>query len=132
VDWLGGVMLGHRSVAGEAIHRWATKQGAHSVCWTAGGLNLSSDAAALYNGSSGNIFELDDLHRGAIVHPADTIMAAALAVAQRVKRFATSVFRFNRSGLRSGHPRWLVGWTRHYQHWYSTATCGVFGAATAA
>lgn len=131
LDWLSGVMLGHRSVAGEAIDRWATKQGAHGVCWTAGGLNLSCDAAALYNGSLGNIFELDDLHRGAIVHPADTIMAAALAVAQREnvlpQAFLDSIVRAYEVAIRVG----LLAGTRHYQHWYSTATCGVFGAATA-
>jgi 2-methylcitrate dehydratase PrpD len=95
------------------------------------GLNLSSEAAALFNGSLGNIFELDDLHRAAIVHPADTIMAAALAVAQREKvsphAFLDSVVRGYEMAIRIG----LLAGTQHYQHWYSTATCGVFGAATA-
>jgi 2-methylcitrate dehydratase PrpD len=92
---------------------------------------LSSEAAALFNGSLGNIFELDDLHRAAIVHPADTIMAAALAVAQREKvsphAFLDSVVRGYEMAIRIG----LLAGTQHYQHWYSTATCGVFGAATA-
>jgi 2-methylcitrate dehydratase PrpD len=95
------------------------------------GLNLSSEAAALFNGSLGNIYELDDLHRAAIVHPADTIMAAALAVAQREKvsphAFLDSVVRGYEMAIRIG----LLAGTQHYQHWYSTATCGVFGAATA-
>ena len=81
--------------------------------------------------SLGNIFELDDLHRAAIVHPADTIMAAALAVAQREKvsphAFLDSVVRGYEMAIRIG----LLAGTQHYQHWYSTATCGVFGAATA-
>ena len=130
VDWFGSVMLGHRSAAGEAISRWAS-QAPKGACWTVGGLYLSSEAAALYNGSLGNIFELDDLHRGAIVHPADTIMAAALAVAQREQvspqAFLDSVVRGYEVAIRVG----LLSGTKHYQHWYSSATCGVFGAATA-
>ena len=131
VDWLGSVLLGHHSPAGQAISRWASTQASKGPCWTVAGLNLSSEAAALFNGSLGNIFELDDLHRAAIVHPADTIMAAALAVAQREKvsphAFLDSVVRGYDMAIRIG----LLAGTQHYQHWYSTATCGVFGAATA-
>lgn len=131
VDWLGSVMLGHRSPAGEAISRWARTQASKGACWAVEGLYLSSEAAALFNGNLGNIFELDDLHRGAIVHPADTIMAAALAVAQREnvlpQAFLDSVVRGYEVAIRIG----LLAGTRHYEHWYSTATCGVFGAATA-
>ena len=131
VDWFGSVMLGHRSPAGEAIKRWAINQGPKGASWTVGGLYLSSEAAALFNGSLGNIFELDDLHRAAIIHPADTIMAAALAVAQREKvspqAFLDAVIRGYEVAIRVG----LLAGTPHYQHWYSTATCGVFGAATA-
>ena len=130
VDWFGSVMLGHHSAAGEAISRWAA-HAPKGACWTVGGLQLNSDAAALFNGCLGNIFELDDLHRGAVVHPADTIMAAALAVAQREKvspqAFLDAVVRGYEVAIRVG----LLAGTPHYQHWYSTATCGVFGAATA-
>ena len=123
-------MLGHHSAAGEAISRWAA-HAPKGACWTVGGLQLNSDAAAMFNGCLGNIYELDDLHRGAVVHPADTIMAAALAVAQREKvsphAFLDSVVRGYEMAIRIG----LLAGTQHYQHWYSTATCGVFGAATA-
>ena len=123
-------MLGHHSAAGEAISRWAA-HAPKGACWTVGGLQLNSDAAALFNGCLGNIYELDDLHRGAVVHPGDTIMAAALAVAQREKvspqAFLDAVVRGYEVAIRVG----LLAGTPHYQHWYSTATCGVFGAATA-
>ena len=130
VDWFGSVMLGHHSAAGEAISRWAA-HASKGACWTVGGRYLNCESAALSNGSLGNIYELDDLHRGAVVHPADTIMAAALAVAQREKvspqAFLDAVVRGYEVAIRVG----LLAGTPHYQHWYSTATCGVFGAATA-
>lgn len=131
MDWLANVMLGQHSPAGEVITRWAIQHGPKGPCWTMGGRYLSSEAAALYNGSLGNIFELDDLHRGAIVHPADTIMPAVLAVAQREKilpsAFLDAIVRAYEVAIRVG----LLAGTQHYAHWYSTATCGVFGAATA-
>ena len=39
IDWLGSVMLGHHSAAGEAISRWAT-QASKGACWTVGGAVL--------------------------------------------------------------------------------------------
>ena len=131
VDWFGNIILGHGSAAGRALSRWAETHAPHGNCWTVGGRFLSSEAAAMFNGSLGNIFELDDLHRGAIVHPADTIMAAALAIAQREnvlpQAFLDAIIRGYEMAIRVG----LLAGTKHYQHWYSTATCGVFGAATA-
>lgn len=130
LDWFGCVLLGHASPAGAALNRWAA-QTAAGPCWTASGLQLHSEAAALVNGGLGNIDELDDLHRAAVVHPADTIMAAALAVAQREQAtphaLLDAVVRGYEVAIRVG----LLAGTAHYQHWYSTATCGVFGAATA-
>lgn len=131
IDWLGCVLLGHTSPAGEALSRWAA-QAAPGPCWTVGGLSLRSEDAALVNGGLGNIDELDDLHREAVVHPADTLMAAALALAQREQAtphaLLDAVVRGYEVAIRVG----LLAGTAHYQHWYSTATCGVFGAATAA
>ena len=131
IDWLGCVLLGHASPAGQALNRWAL-QAATGPCWTVGGLYLRSEDAALVNGGLGNIDELDDLHREAVVHPADTLMAAALALAQRAQAtphaLLDAVVRGYEVAIRVG----LLAGTAHYQHWYSTATCGVFGAATAA
>jgi 2-methylcitrate dehydratase PrpD len=130
LDWLGCVLLGHTSPAGEALSRWAANTAA-GPCWTVGGLHLSSEAAALVNGGLGNVDELDDLHRAAVVHPADTLMAAALAVAQREQAtpqaLLDAIVRGYEVAIRVG----LLAGTAHYRHWYSTATCGVFGAATA-
>ncbi|MBV5332756.1 MmgE/PrpD family protein [bacterium] len=130
LDWLGCVLLGHNSIAGEALSRWAART-AKGPSWTVGGLHLSSEVAALVNGGLGNVDELDDLHRAAVIHPADTIMAAALAVAQREQTqpgaMLDAIVRGYEVAIRVG----LLSGTSHYRHWYSTATCGVFGAATA-
>ncbi len=130
LDWLGCVLLGHASPAGEALNHWAA-QAAVGPSWTVGGLQLHAEAAALVNGALGNVDELDDLHRAAVVHPGDTIMAAALAMAQREQAtphaLLNAVVRGYEVAIRVG----LLAGPAHYRHWYSTATCGVFGAATA-
>jgi 2-methylcitrate dehydratase PrpD len=130
LDWLGCVLLGHVSPAGEALNRWAA-QTAAGPSWTVGGMQLRTEAAALVNGALGNMDELDDLHRAAVVHPGDTVMAAALAVAQREQvtpqALLDAVVRGYDVAIRVG----LLAGAAHYRHWYSTATCGVFGAATA-
>lgn len=130
LDWLGCVLLGHTSHAGDAFTRWAANA-AVGPCWAVGGLHLNSEAAALVNGGLGNVDELDDLHRAAVVHPADTIMAAALAVAQREKTTPSALLDAIVRGYEVAIRVGLLSGTAHYQHWYSTATCGVFGAATA-
>jgi len=115
IDWLGCVLLSHTSPAGQALSRWAA-QAATGPCWTAGGVYLCSEAAALVNGGLGNIDELDDLHRAAVVHPADTIMAAALAMAQRQQAtpqaFLDAVVRGYEVAIRVG----LLAGTAHYRH----------------
>lgn len=130
LDWFGCILLGHTSTAGAALSRWAAKASV-GPSWTVGGLHLNSEAAALVNGGLGNVDEMDDLHRIAVVHPADTIMAAAMAVAQREEAtphaLLDAIVRGYEVAIRVG----LLSGMSHYRHWYSTATCGVFGAATA-
>jgi 2-methylcitrate dehydratase PrpD len=130
LDWLGCILLGHTSTAGEALGRWSAKTSA-GPSWTAGGLHLSSEVAALVNGGLGNVDELDDLHRAAVVHPADTIMAAAMAMAQREHATPQALLDAMVRGYEVAIRVGLLSGTAHYHHWYSTATCGVFGAATA-
>ena len=89
-------------------------------------------AAALVNGAMAHAVEMDDVHRGAIIHPAAPIIPAALAVAEREgadgKTLLTAVVAGYDVAIRLGE---CVGRT-HYQFWHTTGTCGTFGAAAAA
>ena len=133
LDWLGCALAGRASPTGKAL--------AHAIdpvpagpCWLAGFADRGATAcdAAFLHGGLGSVHELDDLHRAAVVHPSDTVVPAALAVAQRQDATAgdllDAIVRGHEAAIVVGR---LTG-PRHYRHWYSSATCGVFGAAAAA
>ena len=79
----------------------------------------------------GNVMEMDDVHRAALLHPGPVIWSAVLD--------AWSYGSFPLPELLDGAVRGYeamiaIGATfdaYHYAHWYPTATAGVFGAAAA-
>ena len=111
LDWLGCVAGARGSEVGQLEFPDATD-------------NVLSKAAFL-----GNVLEMDDIHRSALLHPGPVIWPAVLG------------------GLNSDSDAWLDAAVRgyeamitvgamfdahHYAHYHPTATAGVFGAATAA
>ncbi len=76
----------------------------------------------------GNVLEMDDVHRAALLHPGPVVWPAALA---RCRGMADVVD----AAVRGYEAMIAVGATfdaRHYAHYHPTATAGGFGAATAA
>jgi 2-methylcitrate dehydratase PrpD len=73
----------------------------------------------------GNILEMDDIHREALLHPGPVVWPAALQGTGTFDEFLTAATR--------GYEAMIaVGATlddHHYQHWHPTATAGTFGAA---
>ncbi len=109
LDWLA-------CVAG-ARHSAAARVGAGA--WPA------LDRAALL----GNVLEMDDVHRTALLHPGPVVWPAALA------RADGGLDRCLDAAVRGYEAMIAIGATmdaRHYAHWHPTATMGGFGAAAAA
>lgn len=131
LDWVGCAAAGALTPPGVAIRGWARTLGA-GPCRTIGGLSLDARDAALVNGAVGNVLEMDDFHRAAIVHPGPVVIPAALAQAQALgassEAMLDAVVRGMEAMIRVGRS---VG-PAHYRHFHTTATCGVFGAAAAA
>ncbi len=130
LDWIGCAVVGATSAAGRVLAAYGRRQPA-GPCTTLGAGSRDVAAAAFVNGGLGNIFEMDDLHRMSIVHPGDVVVPAALAAAERDhadgRSFLDAVVRGYEVATRIG----TAAGPEHYRYWYSTATCGVFGAATA-
>lgn len=157
IDWLGCAHLGHTTEVGGVLQRWARQQAPGPVwaCgYTGNGANvmnggndssgdigvfgsyggyggLQAAEAARWNGSLGSCHELDDVHREAVVHPGDTVIPAALAMAQRQNASAEALLQAVVRGYETGILLGLLSGPRHYDHWYSTATTGVFASAMA-
>lgn len=75
----------------------------------------------------GNVLEMDDVHRSAILHPGPVIWPTALSCAPDMEALLIAAVR--------GYEAMItVGATfdaHHYAHYHPTATAGVFGAAAA-
>jgi len=95
---------------------------------------LSSDHAALVNGTQVQGFELDDVHRTAVLHVGAVTLPALIAVAEGHARlsgreFLTAAVAGYEIGPRVGL---CMGQEHIGQGWHSGATVGVFSAAAGA
>jgi 2-methylcitrate dehydratase PrpD len=131
LDWAGCAVSGSAAEAGRTLARWAAQQPA-GPCRTLNAGMRDLWTAAIVNGGVGNVLEMDDIHRTAILHPGPVVVPAALALAEREGATATAlldaVVRGYEAVIRIGAA---VG-PNHYKYWHNTATCGPFGAAAAA
>lgn len=89
--------------------------------------------AALVNSTSAHSVELDDFHRKGSVHPAVSVIPAALAIAQQQSstgaEFLSAVVVGYEVMIRVGMATCVAQFERGF---HPTSTCGVFGSAAAA
>ncbi len=87
--------------------------------------------AALVNGASSHVVEQDDVHNGAVFHPATVVFPAVLAAAQQTgasgRDFVTASVVGYEAGIRIGA---YLG-RSHYQVFHTTGTAGTLAAAAA-
>ena len=131
LDWAGCAAAGSSTVPGQAMLAYARglPPGRSHVF---GGLTLTARDAALVGGSFGNVLEMDDVHRSALVHPGPVVIPTVLALAEALDtstdQVLDAVIRGFEAMIRVGRS---VG-RAHYRQFHNTATCGVFGSAVAA
>ena len=95
---------------------------------------LSSVHAVLCNGTQVQGFELDDVHREAVMHPGSVSVPPVVAIAETRpgfsgRDFLTAVVAGYETGPRVGM---CMGRNHLEQGWHTGATLGVFSAAAAA
>ncbi|HEX5461506.1 MAG TPA: MmgE/PrpD family protein [Steroidobacteraceae bacterium] len=76
----------------------------------------------------GNLMEMDDVHRTALLHPGPVVWPAVL------RRTGLSLEEALMAAVRGYEAMIAVGAmldAHHYSHWHNTATAGAFGAAAA-
>ncbi len=133
MDWLGSVLAGSRQKPAQIAAGMVKKEGGNPQATLIGfDAKFSVSQAALVNGVSSHILEMDDLHRDSILHPAAPIISAAAAMAENErstgKDFITAVVAGYETGIRIAEAIT----PSHYYYWHTTGTCGTFGAAAAA
>jgi 2-methylcitrate dehydratase PrpD len=88
--------------------------------------------AALVNGASSHVMEMDDLHRQSIFHPAASILPAVFAAGEKGHVSGRDLILGILAGYETGIRAALAAGKSHYEYWHTTATCGTFGAAAGA
>jgi 2-methylcitrate dehydratase PrpD len=87
--------------------------------------------AALVNAASSHVVEQDDVHNGAVFHPATVVFPAALAAAQQTgasgRDFVAACVAGYEAGVRVGA---FLG-RSHYKVFHTTGTAGTIAAAAA-
>ncbi len=130
LDWTGCAVAGRAEPAGRKVA--AAFPDETGPCARIGSSPASPQMAALHNGCLGNVLEMDDVDRRAVLHAAPTVIPAALAMAQHVgadrQALLDAIVIGYEATIRIGRA---VG-PGHYAFWHNTATCGPFGAAAAA
>ena len=133
LDWLGAALAGSLEPPARIITSIIEEIGGREQSTVIGTrIKTSPVNAALANGIIGHTVELDDIHEDAIIHPATSVIPAALAVAEyndaSGKDFITSVVVGYDVAIRIG----MAINPSHYQFWHTTGTAGTFGATAAA
>ena len=130
LDWTGCAIAGAKEPAGQKVSAAFPDEAGY--CTRIGAGNSSPLMAALHNGCLGNVLEMDDVDKRAVLHAAPTVIPAALAMAQHVGAnghdLLGAIVKGYEATIRIGRA---VG-AGHYAFWHNTATCGPFGAAAAA
>ncbi len=128
VDWLGCAIAGSTVEAGRILMAEATGTGDVPLF---GGDTADAAGAALALGALGSLYEMDDVHRTALLHPGPVVIPAALAAAPASLSggaLLDAIIHGYEAMIRIGRA---VG-AGHYAFFHNTATCGGFGAAMAA
>ncbi len=130
MDWLGSAYAGQTQrpikIMLDVVHSLGGKPESTLIPDNAKTMSL---LAALLNGASSHVVEMDDLHRESVFHPAAPIMPAVFAAAERKKASGRDLIVAIAAGYEVGIRIAAAVGQSHYHHWHTTSTCGTFGAA---
>ena len=131
IDWIGYALAGTKTKKAIPFCKLQHSLPEGQSLNLFGKRKLNVFDSAFINASVGNILELDDVHRTSIIHPGDTVIPAAIATSSLVDidilNFLKAIVIGYEAAIRMG----ICMGENHYEIFYSSATCGVFGAAAA-
>ncbi|WP_047151806.1 MmgE/PrpD family protein [Aneurinibacillus tyrosinisolvens] len=132
LDWLASALAGREEPPIQMIHQVVRESGGNPQATLVTGERSSVLNAALVNGASSHVVELDDIHKASIIHAATVVIPAALAVAEWKKLSGKDLLLAVALGYEVCYRVGEAVSPSHYYYWHNTATCGTFGAAAAA
>jgi len=133
LDWLGSAVAGLSQPPTQMMLSLANDmKGAEEATIIPNNSRHLPLVAALVNGASSHVVEMDDLHRQSIFHPAASILPAVFAAAEKGHVSGRNLILGILAGYETGIRAALAAGKSHYEFWHTTATCGTFGAAAGA
>lgn len=132
LDYFGSAIAGSEKVPVRMIAELAEEMGGAEQAHAVTGGKTSVLNAALVNGAASHVVELDDIHKGSIIHAATVVIPAALAVAEWKQLSGKELIAAVVAGYEVCFRIGEAVSPSHYYFWHNTATCGTFGSAAAA
>ena len=132
LDWLGCVIAARYSPAAHSIAKAFSGNQRDILDLAFAYPYHDAQTAAFTSGALGNVLEMDDLHRGSILHASNTVCPAALAVSIRQNSSGLDLLRAIVRGYEGATRIGVAAASGGYTSFYNSSTCGVFGAAIAA
>ncbi|HXF45213.1 MAG TPA: MmgE/PrpD family protein, partial [Burkholderiaceae bacterium] len=133
IDWFGSALAGKEARPVESIARFAAAMGPAS-----GPSEIlihrrtsSPLAAALANAAASHYAEQDDVHNGAVLHPAAVVFPPALATAQALGASGAELLVAAVAGYEVGIRVGEFLGRSHYKVFHTTGTAGALAAAAA-
>ncbi|NMA13771.1 MAG: MmgE/PrpD family protein, partial [Clostridia bacterium] len=133
LDWLGSALAGSDKKPTTILTKVVKEMGGHPEATLIGdGSQTTAAHAALLNGASSHVVELDDVHKASVLHAGAVVIPAALAVCEKKGKSGKSLIAAIVAGYEVGIRVGEAVTPSHYRKWHTTGTCGTFGAAAAA
>ncbi len=133
LDWLACALAGKGARPVETIVRFAERMGpAEGPCEILVHRTRSSPLmAAMANAAASHFVEQDDVHNGAVFHPAAVVFPPALAVAQALGTSGAELLVAAVAGYEVGIRAGEFLGRSHYKIFHTTGTAGTLAAAAA-
>ena len=131
IDVVGCIVGAAKEPQAQALLEVMKAEGGHSDSSVfVSGFKTSAMNAALINGTFGHIYDFDDAHREATLHPTVVVFPAVFALGEKLGVSGKDLVRSFILGsevLIRVSEAFLA--KSYYQGFHPTGTCGVFGAA---
>jgi 2-methylcitrate dehydratase PrpD len=133
LDWVASALAGKGARPVRALERFAETMGPadgpSEVLVSRG--RTSPLFAALVNAASSHVVEQDDVHNGAVFHPATVVFPAVLAAAQQIGASGRDLISASVGGYEAGVRTGSFLGRSHYKVFHTTGTAGTLAAAAA-
>jgi 2-methylcitrate dehydratase PrpD len=133
LDWVASALAGKDAKQVLALEGFARKMGPqHGPAEILSSCRSTSPLfAALVNAASSHVVEQDDVHNGAVFHPATVVFPAALAAAQEIGASGRDLIASSVAGYEAGVRIGSFLGRSHYEVFHTTGTAGTLAAAAA-